>query len=170
MMECGKLTTASPKRVFEIKISPTQEQIDRMDKTMKWAETLFDPENKIKFGGPRYRRGGPFQQLQEVFIECSFEGWDGEKARPISEEVRQMAIALLESLPLGIEAPEVGAEPDGHITLEWYRSPRRILSVSVGPERELHYAALFGASKRYGSEPFFGETPETIMDLIKKYG
>lgn len=111
---------------------------------------------------------GTFQQLEEIFFQCSSEGWDGENARPISEEVRQLAIVFLDSLPLGIEAPEVGAEPDGDITLEWYRSPRWILSVSVSSKGKLHYAALFGASELYGSEPFFGKAPNIILDLINK--
>lgn len=111
---------------------------------------------------------GTFQQVEEIFIECSFEGWDGENARPISEEVRQRAIEFLESLPLGIEAPEVGAEPDGDITLEWYRSPQWILSVSISAKRELHYAALFGASRHYGSIPFYGKAPNIILTLINQ--
>lgn len=109
---------------------------------------------------------GTFQQLDEIVTECSSEGWDGEKARPISEEVWRWAIKFLESLPLGIEAPEIGAEPDGDITLEWYRSRRWILSVSVSTNGKLHYAALFGAREQYGSEPFFGEAPKIIIDLI----
>lgn len=111
---------------------------------------------------------GTFQQLEEVFDECSFEGWDGENARPISEEVQRRAMEFLESLPFGIEAPEVGAEPDGDITLEWYRSPQWILSISISARRELNYAALFGASRHYGSIPFYGKAPNIILTLINQ--
>lgn len=111
---------------------------------------------------------GTFQQIEEVFVECSFEGWDGENARPISEEIRRRAIEFLESLPLGIEAPDVGAEPDGDITLEWYRSPQWILSVSISAKRELSYAALFGTSKHYGSIPFYGKAPNILLTFINQ--
>ncbi|MFH0937823.1 MAG: hypothetical protein V1899_00835 [Planctomycetota bacterium] len=67
-----------------------------------------------------------------------------------------------------VPMPSVGAEPDGHVTLEWHHSSRRTLSVSVSPDGELHYAALFGASKVYGTEPFFGNVPKSILDLISQ--
>jgi hypothetical protein len=55
--------------------------------------------------------------------------------------------------------------------MEWYRSPRRTLSVSVAPGDDLHYAALFGPSRVYGTEAFFGEIPEGILNLIRRvYG
>jgi hypothetical protein len=44
------------------------------------------------------------------------------------------------------------------------------LSVSVSPDGELHYAALLGLSKAYGTEPFFGEAPRPILDLIFRVG
>jgi hypothetical protein len=62
----------------------------------------------------------------------------------------------------------VGAEPDGHITLEWYRGPRWTLSVSVSPDGMLYYAALFGSSEVRGAEPFFGDVPDIILSLIRR--
>lgn len=38
----------------------------------------------------------------------------------------------------------------------------------VSPEGDLHYAALLGSSKVYGTEPFFGETPSRILELIRQ--
>lgn len=64
--------------------------------------------------------------------------------------------------------PDIGAEADGQLTMEWYCSPRRTLSVSISSEGELHYAAMIGVSKAYGSEPFFGEIPEAIMNIINR--
>jgi hypothetical protein len=75
---------------------------------------------------------------------------------------------LLESLPLGFPAPSIGAEPDGQLTLEWHRSPRRTLSVSVDGDGNLHYAALLGPNRAYGTEAFFGEFPDAIRQLVWK--
>jgi hypothetical protein len=105
-------------------------------------------------------------ELWQLFQDCRFPNWDAYGAEPVSEEAFKLAYQLLKVLPLGTPAASFGAEPDGHITLEWYRSPRRTLSVSVSPEGELHYAALVGASKHYGTEPFYGEAPKAIVDLI----
>lgn len=107
-------------------------------------------------------------ELVKVFAGCCKANWDGYDAAPVTEQTFQLARQLLDALPLGTHAPSVGAEPDGHITLEWYRSPKHTLSVSVSPESELHYAALLGSSKTYGTEPFFGEVPQQIVTLIQR--
>jgi len=107
-------------------------------------------------------------ELYQVFEECCQANWDGHGAAPASVRAVQLAYEFLEALPLGTSAPSIGAEPDGHITLDWYHSPRQTVSISVSPEGELHYAALMGASKAYGTEPFFGEVPKEIMDLIRR--
>ena len=116
---------------------------------------------------------GPFHktaldQLFDVSEECSTVGWDGFGALPVSHETYLSAYRLLESLPANIPSPSIGAEPDGHVTMEWYLSPRRTLSISLSPEGEIHYAALNGASKAYGSEPCTGQLPNRLLDLVKQ--
>lgn len=113
-------------------------------------------------------RRGVFEELYKVGKECNTPNWDGYGAEPVCSESVKYAKSFLEALPLGTAAPTVGAEPDGHLTLEWHRTSRRTLSVSVSPDGELHYAALLGASKRYGTEPFFGDVPTPILDLISR--
>jgi hypothetical protein len=93
-------------------------------------------------------------------------GWDGYGALPISHESYRLAYQLIENLPLGTPMPSVSADPDGHVSLEWFHSPRRLLSISVSPERELHYAGLFGSSRIHGVEPCFPEMPMSILKLI----
>ncbi len=109
-----------------------------------------------------------FDELYKIVEQCGVENWDGYGAAPVTPETSQRAKKILEVLPLGTIAPIVGAEPDGHITLEWYKSPRYTLSVSISPEGELHYAALLGNKKRYGTELFWGEVPDVIMDIIRQ--
>lgn len=113
---------------------------------------------------------GVFDELFDVWNQCSSPDWDGYGARPVTYGAFMTALSFLKALPPGTPAPDVGAEPDGHITLEWYRSPRRLLSVSVSPEGDLHYAALQGRSTRYGTETYWGEAPQVIFDLIRQVG
>lgn len=108
-----------------------------------------------------------FEELFVVARECRTPNWDGYGAPPVSPEAIAHACRFLGALSLGIPAPSVGAEPDGHVTFEWHRSSQRTLSVSVSPEGDLHYAALLGSSKVYGTEPFFGEIPARILELIR---
>lgn len=107
-------------------------------------------------------------ELQAVAKECSSFGWDGYDSAPVEQEAIRQAERFLKALPLGMVAPSIGAEPDGHITLEWYQSPRRTLSVSINQDGDLHYAALLGYSKQSGFEPFFGEMPLPILNLVKR--
>jgi hypothetical protein len=106
-------------------------------------------------------------ELATVYEECRVPDWDGFDAMPVEQDTLRNAYILLESLPLRIPYPSIGAEPDGHLTLEWHRSAHRTLSVSVDAEGDLHYAALIGPNQRYGKEAFFGETPNVILDLVR---
>ena len=107
-------------------------------------------------------------ELATVWEECREPNWDGFQAIPIDQDGLRSAYVFLESLPLGFPAPSIGAEPDGAFTLEWHRSKRRTLSVSVASSDELHYAALLGPNRVYGTEAFFGDVPSSILDLIRR--
>src|SRR5437667_5753565 len=89
--------------------------------------------------------------------------WDGYGAEPVSQEAFTLAYRFAESVPLGTPSPAITAEPYGQLAFEWYRSPHRTLSVSVSPEGDLHYSALLGPNKAYGTEVFFGEPPRAIL-------
>lgn len=109
-----------------------------------------------------------FRQLYEVLEDCGHANWDGYGAQPISFETYEKAKRFITVLPWGIPAPEVSAEPDGEITFEWYAGQARVISVSVGPNNELAYAGLFGASRAYGTEVFHDEIPEVVLSHIKR--
>ncbi|MCM0083937.1 hypothetical protein L4X63_20350 [Geomonas sp. Red32] len=109
----------------------------------------------------------PDQELQAIYSECKDKNWDGYGAFPVLEETYQAARLFLIALPLGSRMPSIGAEPDGHVTFEWYHAPRQVLSISIAPDGMLHYAGLFGSSRAYGSEAFLGSIPARILDLIK---
>ncbi len=101
--------------------------------------------------------------------QATEEGWstaEGEMA--LSQEVRDTAIRFVEALPLAFPQPSISAEPDGHINLEWYRNPRRVISVSVAPSDRLHWAALIGSESPRGSARFIDRIPESILRYIAR--
>jgi hypothetical protein len=104
--------------------------------------------------------------LAELAHECQLPNWDCYGALPVSEQAIAMAKQFLKSLPIGVKAPAIGASPAGNVTFEWYRSVRNILSVSITPIGEIHYAALQGLSSTYGTEMFYDETPAKILGII----
>lgn len=107
-------------------------------------------------------------ELITLWQACRHSDWDGFGAEPVTEDVLRNAYLFLESLPRGLPDPSLGAEPDGQLTLEWHKSACRTFSVSVSPDGELHYAALIGPNKSYGTEVFFGEAPAAIIELVRR--
>ena len=111
---------------------------------------------------------GVFEELLKTFEECREPNWDGYGAQSVREETYDLAHQFLAALPLSTPVPSIGAEPDGQITVEWYRSPQRTLSVSVSPNGDLHYAALLGAERICGTETFRARMPQVLSDLIAR--
>lgn len=105
--------------------------------------------------------------LIDLYLETKQENWAGYPSASLSTSCLRMVSDILQALPADIENPNLGADPDGQVTLEWYRNPARLVSVSVDPQGYLHYAALMGSKKAYGTEPYFDEFPQSISELIR---
>jgi hypothetical protein len=109
------------------------------------------------------------QTLDDVFLAYreADEQWKvAEGETPVSEEVMATTCQFVEALPIGVRSPSVVREPDGHISLEWYRNPRRMMTVSIGPDGRLHWAALLGSEDPRGTGIFVGRIPKTILHCI----
>jgi len=108
------------------------------------------------------------QALKEVLEECSHDNWDGYGAKAVDRKSLDKALQIVLSLPLEIPPPDVGVDPDGEISLEWYRNPRRIFSISVGGDGTLTYAGILGDEEVHGKDYWKGRLPQGILDKIKK--
>jgi hypothetical protein len=108
------------------------------------------------------------RRIDEVALECNAAGWDGYGAKAVTVAAVAHACAFADALDSGLPAPEVGAEPDGVLTFEWYRSTRQTLSVSVHADGILHYAALFGPERICGTEVFQARMPQVLNELITR--
>jgi hypothetical protein len=108
------------------------------------------------------------EELRGVLRDCGLSDWDGYEAESVSLESYERAKRVILSLPFDVSQPEISADPNGEISLEWYRSPSRVFSVSVGSSNELNYAGLFGASRAYGTEVFHDEIPPVVLSHIKR--
>jgi hypothetical protein len=126
------------------------------------------PRETMTQGASNVGVAAVLQELAVVANECRSPNWDGQGAKPVSPETLNVARRLVTALPQEVPSPSVGVEPDGHLTLEWYRAPTWTLSVSVSPESDLYYAALFEANDVRGREVFCGEAPEIILSLIRR--
>jgi len=109
-----------------------------------------------------------FRDLCSIVEECHMSNWDGYGALPITDRTFRYAAHFLRTLPLGTPVPSVGMETDGQITLEWHKAAYHTLSVSISPDGDLHYSALIGPNKIYGTEAFLGDIPQIILDLVRR--
>lgn len=107
-------------------------------------------------------------RLQKFARDCAQPGWEGVGSQAVESHTLSLASELIDLLPEADAPTEISAEPDGHVNLEWYRAPRRVLTVSVGPTGVLHWAALLGDEDPRGSCPFRGTPPETIRYWIRR--
>ncbi|MEN9225912.1 MAG: hypothetical protein Q6M54_10625 [Thermostichus sp. DRC_bins_24] len=139
-------------------VSPTATYIDQVS---RHNQQYFDHT-------AAFSKQPAIDELVTTWEECKDPNWDGYNALPVREETLNYAFAVIQALPLGFPLPSVGAEPDGHLTLEWYHTPHWTISVSVSPEGVLYYAALLGNSDPRGSEPFLGEIPKRLLSLIQE--
>jgi hypothetical protein len=114
--------------------------------------------------------GGLFSQFmaefESVIRECLTEDWDGNGSIGLNAATIDAARRFANVVPLGVRKPSVGAEPDGHITFEWHTSPEKTLSVSIDEWANLHYSALLGPDRHYGTESFVCNVPARLLDLI----
>lgn len=107
-------------------------------------------------------------KLQDIQEESCVDDWDGYEGKAVSVAALQDAEIFLTLLPSTIPEPEISAEPDGEISLEWIKNRRNILSLSFGGNNNISYAGVFGASEVYGKEQFLDLIPAAIMDSLKR--
>ncbi len=104
--------------------------------------------------------------LNASLSECVNKDWDGYGALPVSVMTYVKALEFLVSLPESIRLPDLTADPDGSVSMEWYRTPEWIFSISINRDGKLDYAAIFGDKKHHGSMHFSGEVDKDILNLI----
>jgi hypothetical protein len=132
-----------------------------LDKASKEISKYFD-------GSATLSKRTAYNDLVKIWNECNTPNWDGYDAYPVERSTLQNANLFISSLPLNYPLPSLGVEPDGHLTLEWYRHPRWTISISISPEGMIYYAALFANSDVRGSEFFSGGISGNLFDLIQR--
>lgn len=105
-------------------------------------------------------------RLLSVISETANEGWDGYGALPVSFRSYLKTMKFLCTLPGSVKLPEVSADPDGSMSMEWYRSPEWLVSISIDGNGKLDYAAIFGDRKYHGSMYFADEIDKEVLNHI----
>lgn len=106
--------------------------------------------------------------LDEAFQNCSEADWDGYGAAPADELSREWARKVLAAFPTRLGVPEIAFEPDGDAGLEWWWGPDRVLTVSVGRNGELRYAARLNGARVIGTGMFADGLPKRLVETALK--
>ena len=107
-------------------------------------------------------------ELQRLQCTAAEPNWDGCGALPLDPRSAEHALRFIQTLPTTVPVPDVSADPDGEVDLLWQLDPTRTISVSVGPNGRLTYAALMGTAQSYGTEWLANEIPQPILDGLTR--
>jgi hypothetical protein len=132
-----------------------------VEKQLTAVRRSFD--SSVAQSGNRLRM---LDALDKFVNGAMHENWDGEGGLPVSWETFINARRFLEQIPVKWRPPEVNADPDGEISLEWSAGPRRRFSVSIGPEERISYAWLSGAERGHSVNTFVTEIPRQFLDHV----
>lgn len=108
-------------------------------------------------------------QLWALAYECASAGWDSEGARPVSPFAANRAASFIRSLPDVFPLPDLAAEPDGALSLDWIQSRTRLFSVSIGLSENLPFAWIDGTDSGHAVAHFDGRRiPARILNGIRE--
>lgn len=109
-------------------------------------------------------------QIYTKLSDSLDEDWDSAGAKAVSDRAISTVAAFLTKLekePLSF--PEMEADNDGWITLEWYFSSDNLVHVSFGPNGVGTFASLLKGLKCYGEFSVNGKAiDEKVLVLLRK--
>jgi hypothetical protein len=105
-------------------------------------------------------------ELDSVCAGTTQEGWNGYGARRLSADAAYYARLFLQALPPSAPVPEVSADPDGEIALDWQFAPGMALSVSIGAAGRCSFAWMRGRRTYSGTEWVDDDIPTPIADAL----
>lgn len=128
------------------------------------AAVSSDIEGSEALFGPKARA---VEELAAIAAECAAPDWDGYGAKPVDSSAVLSAEMIIRGLPDGLPVPEVGAEPDGAISLDWIHSQHRMLSLSVGGDSRLAHGWIDGSESGHAVVGFDGvRLPDRLLSEI----
>jgi hypothetical protein len=111
---------------------------------------------------------GAIAQLKELLSEASDQGWDGYGAVPLDPLAYLYANRFLRTLPTTAPIPEVSADPDGEVSLDWDFGERKALTVSIGPTGRCTFAWMNGQSINRGTDWIDDEIPASVAFALSQ--
>src|SRR5579872_5912201 len=90
--------------------------------------------------------------LRNIRAEAAEQDWNGYGAKALDPDAYANAQRFLEALPTTAPVPEVSADQDGEVALDWDFGHRKALTIRIGPNGRCSYAWLRGKRSAHGTE------------------
>ena len=110
-----------------------------------------------------------FREVGNTYESSANPNWDESGANQVSHTVFTEALRFLRLLPGWVEMPEVGAEPEGSLSFEWYLKPGWTFVVAFVGTQAVEYAGTFGpAASTHGAELFGSRIPGSVLENLRR--
>ena len=116
------------------------------------SHALFGPQASLR------------ARLGEIVCECGEADWDGYGAEPISGIAAALADEFLRSLPSGFPLPDLCAEPDGSLGMEWASGKHKRAALSFGASNRLAFAWVNGSDRGHAAVSFNGGSLPSLIE------
>ncbi|MCK4304151.1 MAG: hypothetical protein KAY24_07920 [Candidatus Eisenbacteria sp.] len=113
-----------------------------------------------------YRR--VHREMEEMFLECLEHNWDGYGAKGVSFQSYEQAQRFIMALPMQWLDLEVGVDPDGEFSFDWFGARGAVLTISVGSNGQLTYAGRFGLARAHGLEFLSEDIPKEVLRCLSR--
>jgi hypothetical protein len=104
--------------------------------------------------------------LKAIRAEAAEPDWNGYGAKALDPDAYANAQRFLEALPTTAPVPEVSADQDGEVALDWDFGHRKALTISIGANGRCSYAWLRGKRASRGTEWLDDEIPSNILRAL----
>ncbi len=111
---------------------------------------------------PAEERTSLKREVHSLLEDAGTEGWNGEGALALAPETVDIAQKLIDEFPSLVGKPNVNATPHGEVDFDWVIARNVMLTVSVGPSKEIAFAGLFPGARLNGCEPWEGTLPQSV--------
>ena len=102
------------------------------------------------------------REVHGLLENAGIEDWDSEGALALAPETADLAQKLIDEFPPHIGRPDVNATPHGEVDFDWVIDRNVMLTVSVGPSKEIAFAGLFHGARLNGCELWEGTLPQFV--------
>ncbi|MCY3871872.1 MAG: hypothetical protein OXG87_20170 [Gemmatimonadetes bacterium] len=117
---------------------------------------------------PHEERVSLKREVHGLIEDAGTEGWDGEGALALAPEIVDIVQKLIDEFPPHVGRPDVNATPHGEVDFDWVIDRDVMLTVSVGPSKEIVFAGLFHGARLNGCEPWEGMLPQFVNSCFER--